>query len=368
MVPPERTSSPATADRATSRLSRLGFIDTRRTTDPVRRRVRSRGVPPALAGHEIFYTEDPAEAAGLLGRAFAPLRLTPGEVAARTFAASLHGVRLREVSLLYVDLSVGASLDVHRSGSYYAVHMPMNGLATGTVRGRAFEAGPVRALVTNPGEQLAMRFDYDSPQLVVRMEQEALERYLTRLVGRSLDQALEFEPEFDLTTDAAMRWHGAVQLLHTEVYYSGSLVHRGLGIGPLEEFLMSALLTIHPSSYHAHLARPSTPPGRRVVRQTMDYLEQHLSEPVTMTQLARQVSSSVRSVQVGFREELGVSPMLYLRNRRLERAREELTDAQPADGITVTEVAEHWGFHHLGNFAVLYRKRWGESPSDTLRR
>ena len=39
-----------------------------------------------------------------------------------------------------------------------------------------------------------------------------------------------------------------------------------------------------------------------------------------------------------------------------------------ADGVTVTQVAERWGFHHLGSFAVEYRKRWGEAPSETLRR
>ena len=365
---PDRAADPEETGRPASRLSRLGFIDTRRTTDPVRRRVRSRGVPPALEGHEIFYTEDPVEAADLLGRTFAPARLQLGEVGTKGFAATLHGIRLREVSLLYLDLSVGATLDVHRSGRYYAVHMPMNGMATGTVQGRGFRASPVRALVTNPGDTVSIRFEYDSPQLVVRMEAEALERYLTRVVGRSLDQALAFEPELDLTSDSAMRWHGAVQLLHTEVYYSGSLVHRGLGISPLEEFLMSSLLTVHPSTYFPLLARPAAQPGRRVVRQALDYLERHLSEPVTMTDLAEHVNASVRSVQLGFKEELGVSPMQWLRDRRLERAREELADAEPSDGITVTEVAEHWGFHHLGNFAVLYRKRWGESPSDTLRR
>jgi AraC-like DNA-binding protein len=325
-------------------------------------------VPPALAGHEIFYAEDRAEAADLLGRAFAPARLTLGELGTKGFAASMHGIRLRDVSLLYLDLSVGATLDIRRSGRYYAVHMPMNGLASGTVHGRTFQASPVRALVTNPGDPVAIRFDYDSPQLVVRIEAEALERYTTRLVGRSLDQALAFEPELDLTSDAAMRWHGAVQLLHTEVFYSGSLVHRGLGIGPLEEFLMSSLLTIHPSTYYSQLARPTAPPGRRVVRQSLDYIEQHLSEQITMADLAEHVNASVRSVQLGFKEELGVSPMQYLRDRRLERAREELADAEPSDGVTVTDVAEHWGFHHLGNFAVVYRKRWGESPSDTLRR
>jgi AraC-like DNA-binding protein len=100
----------------------------------------------------------------------------------------------------------------------------------------------------------------------------------------------------------------------------------------------------------------------------MEFIELHLSEPITMAEIADYTDCSIRSIQQGFHDELGVTPMSYLRDRRLERARAELVDAHPSDGVTVTAVAEHWGFHHLGGFAVLYRKRWGESPSETLRR
>ena len=351
-----------------SRLSRLGFIDTRRTLDPVRRRVRSRGVPPALDQREIFYAEDAGEASELLGKALAPNRLTIGGVGASEFAASMHGVRFRDVSLLYLDLHVAARLDIPRCGRYYAVHMPMNGRAVGMTGGREFEANTIRALVTNPGDELTIRFDHDSPQLVIRIEQDALERYLTRLAGRTMSQQLKFEPTLDLTSDAATRWHGAVQLLHTEVYYQGSLVHGGIGIGPLEDFLLSSLLMIQPSTYREQLIRTVAPPGRRAVRQAVDFIERHLSEPLTMSDIAEYVGVSVRSIQQGFHDELGVTPMAYLRDRRLERVREELTDADTGDGVTVTAVAERWGFNHLGSFAVLYRKRWGESPSQTLQR
>lgn len=351
-----------------SRLSRLGFIDTRRTLDPVRRRVRSRGVPPALDRREIFYAEDVADASELLGKALAPNRLTIGGVGASEFAASMHGVRFRDVSLLYLDLHVAATLDIPRCGRYYAVHMPMNGRAVGVTGGRQFEANTIRALVTNPGDEVTIRFDHDSPQLVIRIEQDALERYLTRFSGRTMSQQLRFEPALDLTSDAATRWHGAVQLLHTEVYYEGSLVHGGIGIGPLEEFLMSSLLMIQPSTHREQLIRTAAPPGRRAVRQAVDFIERHLSESLTMTDIAEYVGVSVRSIQQGFHDELGVTPMAYLRDRRLERVREELTDADIGDGVTVTAVAERWGFTHLGSFAALYRKRWGESPSQTLQR
>ena len=346
-----------------ARLTRLGFIDVRRTSNPVRRRVRSRGIPPALVGHEIFYTESLREASELVGRALSPGSLTLGDVDSQQFAASL-----RNVSMLYVDLTVAATLDIPSMGPYFAVHMPTNGRAVCTQHDRSFEANTIRAVVTSPGQPLTMRLDHDSPQLVIRFEQEALVRHLTRLLGGSLSRPIVFEPEMDLTTDAAMRWHGAIQLLHTEVYYAGSLVQRGQGIGSMEELLMSTLLLLQPSNHHAHLVLPSEPAGRRVVRGALDYIEAHLREKITMADIAGGVHMSIRAIQQGFREELGTTPMLYLRDRRLERAREDLTDAETTDGVTVTDVAERWGFTHLGSFAVLYRKRWGESPSETLRR
>jgi AraC-like DNA-binding protein len=351
-----------------SRLAKLGFIDVRHTSDPVRRRVRSRGIPPALAAHEIFYTEDVREAAELIGKALSPGTLIPGDVDAQRFAASLHGVRLRNVSMLYIDFGISATLDIPNMGPYFAVHMPTNGKAVCTYEGVTFEANPIQAVVTSPGTAMTMQLAYDSPQLVIRIEQEALVRHLTRLVGGSLAKPIVFEPSMDLTTDAAMRWNGAIQLMHTEVFYTNSLLQRGQGIGSLEELLMSTLLLLQPSNHHAHLVLPTEQAGRRVVREALDYIEAHLSERVTMADIATNVHMSVRAIQQGFREELGTTPMLYLRDRRLERAREDLTDAIPSDGVTVTDVAERWGLTHLGSFAGLYKKRWGESPSETLRR
>lgn len=350
-----------------SRLARLGFIDSRRTDNPVRRKVRSRGVPPALANSEIFYTESVRGAASMIGRALAPARLTLGEGASDRFAATMHGVRLRNVSMLYLDLTVCASLDFAVLGRYFAVHMPMNGRALCDHNGHAFEANTIRALVTSPGKALTMQFDDDSPQLLIRIEEAALVDYLTRLRGRQLTRPLVFHPEFDLATEAAMRWHAAVQLLHTEVYHAGSLVQRGVGISGIEELLMNSLLHLQPSNYQEEFVRPVKQETRRVVRDAIAYIDAHLAEHITMASIADSVHMSVRSVQQGFREELGVSPMSYVRDRRLDRVHAELADALPSDGVTVTDVANRWGFHHLGSFAVEYRKRWGITPSETLR-
>ena len=58
--------------------------------------------------------------------------------------------------------------------------------------------------------------------------------------------------------------------------------------------------------------------------------------------------------------------MEFLTEQRLHRAHEKLLKARLAD--SVTNIALDCGFNHLGRFSQLYRKRFGERPSETLRK
>ena len=58
--------------------------------------------------------------------------------------------------------------------------------------------------------------------------------------------------------------------------------------------------------------------------------------------------------------------MMLLRRARLAQARADLE--APGHDTSVTIVAHDCGFSHLGRFAQEYARRFGESPSETLRR
>jgi transcriptional regulator GlxA family with amidase domain len=59
-----------------------------------------------------------------------------------------------------------------------------------------------------------------------------------------------------------------------------------------------------------------------------------------------------------------MGPRDVLLRMRLERARERLLAACPAD--TVTSIALDCGFAHLGRFPATYRTAFGELPTETL--
>ena len=50
----------------------------------------------------------------------------------------------------------------------------------------------------------------------------------------------------------------------------------------------------------------------------------------------------------------------------MEHAHRDLQTAIPG-GAGAAALAARWGFTHLGRFAVEYRRRYGSSPSQTLR-
>jgi transcriptional regulator GlxA family with amidase domain len=56
--------------------------------------------------------------------------------------------------------------------------------------------------------------------------------------------------------------------------------------------------------------------------------------------------------------------MEFSRGLRLDLARVMLMEARP--GQTVLEIAMASGFSHVSRFAMEYRKRFQESPSETL--
>jgi AraC-like DNA-binding protein len=89
-------------------------------------------------------------------------------------------------------------------------------------------------------------------------------------------------------------------------------------------------------------------------------------QPFAPTDLARIAGCSVRSLQEGFRHYIGLTPLQYLRQVRLEHAHHDLANGDATDA-TVTDIAFHWGFTHLGRFATTYRATYGRSPSQTLR-
>ena len=125
--------------------------------------------------------------------------------------------------------------------------------------------------------------------------------------------------------------------------------------------LLSLYSLMHlPHNYSEQIGDVPLIPSKWYMSRIEDYIEQHLAETISISDLAKVASTSVRSLQKSFSKSQQLSPMHYLRNKRLDHARELiLKSSQVSDAATAS------GFSHMGRFSEYYRRRFGELPSET---
>jgi AraC-like DNA-binding protein/TolB-like protein/Tfp pilus assembly protein PilF len=107
-------------------------------------------------------------------------------------------------------------------------------------------------------------------------------------------------------------------------------------------------------------------PLPRGVRRALDAMRANLGHNWRLTELAAVAGVSPRTLQRQFLGFLGNTPRAMLREIGLESARRELL--QGSLDIKIMDVALRCGFPHFGRFSIAYRRRYGETPSQTLRR
>jgi transcriptional regulator GlxA family with amidase domain len=96
------------------------------------------------------------------------------------------------------------------------------------------------------------------------------------------------------------------------------------------------------------------------------FIEANARETLRLQDIAAAANVPARTLLDGFRRFRQTSPGRFLRDLRLDRARESLIER---DGeASVTTAALEAGFTHLGRFARAYADRFGEKPSETLAR
>lgn len=112
-------------------------------------------------------------------------------------------------------------------------------------------------------------------------------------------------------------------------------------------------------------ARERSDATAAAVRRAQAVIESRAHEDLSLADLAREARVAPRSLQYAFRQHLGLSPLAYLRQVRLDLVHQALVDGT---AISVGDVAGRYGFFNPGRFAAEYRALFGENPGQTFTR
>jgi len=303
---------------------------------------------------------DPAEWDGsLFGSQLELVQLADGEFACQQFVTDLGSVQILRFSVNQ-PVKVRSRPLTHR---YVAAFFD-----------QAIEGHFAGAAIT-PWQMLLLppAFDFDACAkeagfrcTVLFADPDFLRSYYRTLVGRPLQEPAGLmtthpEPAVTERLRAWPAWAASENLVALDNSQRdgvhGALVEEALSL--FVDGLQAAI----------PFGRGDTPKQARaqsLVREAEDFANARPDQSVRMIELCQATGVSERTLQYAFQTTLGISPMSYLRRRRLHEVRRMLKAADPA-ASTVSAIACQAGFWHFSDFSQAYKELFDELPSETLR-
>lgn len=92
----------------------------------------------------------------------------------------------------------------------------------------------------------------------------------------------------------------------------------------------------------------------------MEYLTEHLSENLTLAQIAEGCSMSIPKLKLLFKEQCGCGPISYFIGLKLSAAKKMICDSS----LSFTQISEQLGFHSVHYFSKLFKDKTGMTPSE----
>jgi AraC-like DNA-binding protein len=132
---------------------------------------------------------------------------------------------------------------------------------------------------------------------------------------------------------------------------------------PLEASILSLVANLVGSTQSLIGSTPPAHPQEAHVQKALDYLEAHLADQITLTELCNSCNVSARTLQVSFQAVTSSTPLQMLQELRLNRLHQLLLNR-----VDVRSACEMAGLQPTGRTAANYKKMFGRLPSQTLNR
>lgn len=325
------------------------------------------GDVPALAPFNAVDTRDPGEAEDKVARIFCPHRLTPLRRSAPGFHAVHNTARFDGFSVNYVAYGADVEIDPGKLDRFFLLQIPLAG--TAEVRCGAIDvaASPEMASLLSPTLPTLMTWRRGCKKLIVLVDRHVVESHLSVMIDHPVDR-IEFDARVPMSSLAGQALRAQALLIQDTAVQSTSLPSGATRLvqRELRNGLVGLLITTLVHDRSALLASPVCAPAPGYVKRAEDFLRAHPDRDICVAELAAVAGVSLRALQEGFRRFRSITLTEAIRDAHLVYWR-KLLEAAPA-GARVGALAMTAGLTHLGRAAALYAKRYGETPSETLRR
>jgi AraC-like DNA-binding protein len=248
--------------------------------------------------------------------------------------------------------------------AYHSFHFVVEGVCHVSSGRQNFTAHPGHIFVLHPGQEALEHWTYGCQQFVVRIAKDEIDDAICKVLGRKPATDVIFKA---LSADPGISsWIRHLSQLPQNSTAAGASVFENQHVAyHLEQSLIMMLLSKIEHSCTTEMSQNNASPAPYYVKRVEDMFRANFENEISMDDIVSASGVSVRTVFYGFQRWRGTSPMNYLRDMRLDVARQNLTKSG-ATPKSVSEAALAVGFANFSQFSKLYKMRFGQKPSVTL--
>lgn len=241
---------------------------------------------------------------------------------------------------------------------FYEIYYLISGDVTYTIESRLYKVLPGDLMLLSPREL---------HQVNIQAERSVYERYVLWLSPQFLKQLST--PQTDLHQALDSTRSGYVNQLRLQpqdrqkllslleqLYQADQETAFGADVLP-KSLLTQFLVTVNRVALGEDLPLADLRRSSPAVTQTMEYIQRHYAEPISLNLLSEKCFISKYHLSHEFQRQVGISVYRYLQKKRLQIARQLLSQ-----GSRPQEVAALCGFGDYAGFYRAFREEYGTSP------
>jgi AraC-like DNA-binding protein len=264
--------------------------------------------------------------------------------------ARLGGVRIGGFSFALIEFGTAMEVEAAVHSDHFLILSCLRGSAQVNLDGKGISVAPGRGFLARPSRHIKARFSSDCVRLAVKIEPHLL--------------APSVYPDhvtFAVDSEQMKPWFETIRFLFSTPSFIAAGAQDPALLEDMEGILSRLL---HRSPLYRAVSQPPGQAASRDVHKAELFVRAHASTTLSLADIASAAAVNVRTLQINFLRYRNMTPMEFVRNVRLDRARGLLMTGN----VQVADAASDSGFAHQGRFASRYRLRFGETPSATLKR
>lgn len=313
--------------------------------------------PSALRQTRLFESDDLDRTRDHVSRVMQPHCLVPTGRQGASLKSHMDYVRFAGIGIGALEFGDSMQVDTGTLDDYYLLMFCLNGHADAHVDGQAVAVNQSRGMICSPHRPFSAKLSSDCEQFMLRIDHQAI-------AAHTGADELVFDRELNLDNPAVLPWLEQLRAIATSPSLLQCASANERVAVEMERLLICLLTAGQGWSDGPHRDTPSIAP--KCVRKAESFIEERAGDAIRLQDIATAADVPVRTLLASFRKFRDTTPMQYLREVRLDLSRERLRCAPPGSSVAV--IAMDCGFLHLGRFAQAYQQRFGETPSESLRK